>query len=174
MSVIAQTPRIIVREFLPEEKDLFFELMNDTRINYHLPKRNPEQIREVFIETIADYLQGQKLTRWGIFDTLTGDFIGLGLLKYVPEEPQKAELGYVLHLHYHGKGIATELSKALIVYGFDKMNLSEIFAVTTHENIASQQVLLKAGLTQGEHIIRGGLELSFFSVSRDAYLSAKL
>jgi ribosomal-protein-alanine N-acetyltransferase len=168
MSVIVQTPRIIIREFLPEEKDLFFELMNDIRINQNLPKRNPEQIREVFIETIADYLQGQKLTRWGIFDTLTGDFIGLSLLKYVPEEPHKAELGYVLHLHYHGKGIATELSKALVIYGFDKMHLSEIFAVTTHENIASQRVLLKAGLTQGEHMIRGGLELSFFNISNKA------
>jgi ribosomal-protein-alanine N-acetyltransferase len=166
MAIIIQTPRIIVREFLPEEKDLFFDLLNDTRINEHLPKRSPEEIREVFIEIISHYLQGIKLTRWGIFDALTGDFIGLGLLKFEADQPGKAELGYVLHLKYHGKGIATELSKALITYGFEKMQLNEIFAVTTHQNIPSQQVLLKAGLVQGPHIERHGLELSFFKIER--------
>jgi [ribosomal protein S5]-alanine N-acetyltransferase len=166
MAIITQTPRLIIREFLPEEKDLFFDLMTDTRINSQLPKRSPNQIREVFIETISHYLQGFKLSRWGVFDTLTGDFIGLGLLKFEADEPQRAELGYVLHLKYHGKGLATELSKALITYGFEKMQLNEIFAVTTHQNLASQQVLLKAGLVQGPHILRSGLELSFFKIAR--------
>jgi ribosomal-protein-alanine N-acetyltransferase len=166
MAIITQTPRFIVREFLPEEKNLFFDLMSDTRINSQLPKRSPDQIREVFIETISHYLQGFKLSRWGIFDALTGDFIDLGLLKPESDEPGKAELGYVLHLNYHGKGLATELSKALIDYGFEKMQLNQIFAVTTHQNIASQQVLLKAGMVQGPHIQRGGLELSFFKIER--------
>jgi ribosomal-protein-alanine N-acetyltransferase len=171
MAIITQSPRIIIREFLPEEKELFLTLMCDTRINAYLPKRSPEKLSEIFVETIADYLQGQKLTRWGIFDVITGDFIGLSLLKYNADEPHKAELGYVLHLQYHGKGLATELSKALITYGFEKRALSEVYAVTDHENIPSQQVLLKAGLIQGEHVIRGQEELSFFSISRDAYFS---
>ncbi|MBW4888209.1 GNAT family N-acetyltransferase [Mucilaginibacter sp. HMF5004] len=171
MAIITQTPRIIIREFLPEEQELFFYLMNDTRINEYLPKRDEQQIRDVFIDTIADYLKGIKLTRWGMFDSLTGDFIGLALLKYVAEEPHWAELGYVLHLNYHGKGIATEMAKALLSYGFEQMGLAEIFAVTNHVNIPSQQVLLKAGLKQGKHITRGGEELSFFNITNQDYRS---
>jgi len=172
MPVITRTPRVIIREFLPQEEELLIGLLKDNRINVDLPKRTEDQMREVFRETIADYLQGIKLTRWAIVDALTGDFIGLALLKYVADEPYKAELGYVLHLAHHGKGIATELSKALMVYGFEKMGLAEIFAVTTHDNIPSQKVLLKAGLVQGEHIVRNDLELSFFKITRAAYYNS--
>ena len=169
MPVITSTPRVIIREFLPQEEDLLIGLLTDQRINADLPKRTEDQMREVFRETIADYLQGIKLTRWAIVDALNGDFIGLALLKYVADEPHKAELGYVLHLAHHGKGIATELSKALVVYGFEKAGLAEIFAVTTHRNIPSQNVLLKTGLVQGEHVFRHDQELSFFKLSREEY-----
>jgi ribosomal-protein-alanine N-acetyltransferase len=168
MAVITQTSRIVIREFLPEEKDLFFNLMADSRINAYLPKRSHQQIRDVFIETIAEYLQGIKLTRWGIFNALNGDFIGLAILRYT-DEALKAELGYVLHLCHHGKGLATEMAKALVGYGFEKMNLKEIFAVTDHENVPSQQVLLKAGFTQGEHIVRHSQELSYFEILKDEW-----
>jgi ribosomal-protein-alanine N-acetyltransferase len=169
MAIITQTPRVIIREFLPQEQQLFIDLMSDTRINAYLPKRNIEQMRQVFTETIAHYLQGVKLTRWGIFDVVTNDFMGLCLLKFVDDDPTKAELGYVLHLAHHGKGIATELCKALVTYGFESEGLQEIYAVTTHQNVPSQRVLLKAGLHQRKHITRGDEELSFFSISRQEY-----
>ena len=37
-------------------------------------------------------------------------------------------------------------AKALLNYGFENLNLKEIYAVTHLDNIASQKVLIKSGL----------------------------
>jgi len=171
MSIIAQTPRMLIREFLPEEKEQFISLMTDTRINVYLPKRNEQQLYDLFTETIAEYLQGIKLTRWGMFDVDTGELMGLAILRFNADDPGKAELGYALHLHYHGRGLASEMAKALVRYGFEVMQLREIMAVMVEENVLSHKVLLKAGLKRGENIIRGGMELAFYAIEREKYFA---
>ncbi|OCX50378.1 hypothetical protein BEL04_21575 [Mucilaginibacter sp. PPCGB 2223] len=172
-TIIARTPRLIIREFLPEEKEHFFTLMADTRINAYLPKRSHQQIYDVFTDTIADYLQGIKLTRWGMFDVVTGELAGLAILRYNAEDAEKAELGYALHLHYHGRGLATEMAKTLVRYGFEVMQLREIIAVTVEENSLSHKVLLKAGLKRGDNTVRSGEELAFYSLQREDYFALR-
>jgi ribosomal-protein-alanine N-acetyltransferase len=168
MAIIAQTPRIIVREYLPDEEAIFLELLIDPRVTDYIPKRNNEENSKIFHDTLADYANGIKLARWGVFDIANGEFIGLGMLKAT--EPDTAELGYVLHDKFKGRGIATELANALLEYGFEQINLPEIFAVTVKENIPSQKVLLKAGLVEGEDMLRNDMWLSYFKISHEDWL----
>ena len=48
---------------------------------------------------------------------------------------------------YWGKGYSTEMTNELIQYGFIQKNLNKIVGITHSDNIASQKVLQKAGLT---------------------------
>jgi ribosomal-protein-alanine N-acetyltransferase len=82
------------------------------------------------------------------------------------------ELGYVMHQKYWGKGIASEMARIMIGYGFTNTDAKEIVAVTTLENIGSQRVLLKAGMTRMDNFIRPNekKELAFFKVERSAPL----
>jgi ribosomal-protein-alanine N-acetyltransferase len=169
MQIITQTPRLIIREFSPGEEPLFLKLMTDTRVTDYLPPRNAGEISILFKETLDDYTAGIKLSRWGIFSN-DESFIGMCLLKYIIDEPRKAELGYVIHDAYKGKGIATELSNALLVYGFEKIQLTTVFAVTDQDNIASQIVLKKAGLKQGDNLVRNGKELAYFALNADEWV----
>ena len=73
----------------------------------------------------------------------------------------------VIHDRLKGQGIATELAKALVEYGFKKINLNLIFAVTDKANTLSQKVLMKTGFVQGEDIIRNERCLSYFQIARD-------
>jgi ribosomal-protein-alanine N-acetyltransferase len=171
MTIITQTSRLIIREFLPEEEEAFFALMTDERLTAYLPKRNNEQIHELFSDTLAAYQAGNKLIRWGIFNADDFRFIGMCILKHDAAEPGKAELGYVIHHDFKGMGIATEISKALLTYGFADMELNEIFAVTDKANIPSQKVLLKAGLKQGPDMERHGMMLSFFNITAIDWLN---
>jgi ribosomal-protein-alanine N-acetyltransferase len=170
MAIITQTPRIIVREFLPDEEALFLELLSDPLVTDYLPKRNNDENIKIFQDALADYKKGIKLARWGVFDAANGDFIGFGMLKTTEEQPSVAELGYVIHDRLKGQGIATELAKALLEYGFKKINLTQIFAVTDKANTPSQKVLVKADFIQGEDMIRNEKCLSYFQISRDAWL----
>src|SRR5580692_6758501 len=76
MAIITQTPRIIVREYLPDEEALYLELLSDPLVTDYLPKRNNDENSKIFQDTLADYKKGVKLARWGVFDVANGDFIG--------------------------------------------------------------------------------------------------
>ncbi|WP_079989535.1 GNAT family N-acetyltransferase [Candidatus Protochlamydia phocaeensis] len=59
----------------------------------------------------------------------------------------RAELGYVLAKAYWGKGIATLAVKNAIKQGFNDLGVKRIEALVDPENISSQKVLAKAGLS---------------------------
>jgi ribosomal-protein-alanine N-acetyltransferase len=173
MVIITKTPRIIVREYLPDEEALYLELLSDPLVTDYLPKRNNDENSKIFHDTLADYKKGIKLARWGVFDAANGDFIGFGMLKTSENQPSVAELGYVIHDRLKGQGIATELAKALLEYGFKKIDLTQIFAVTDKANTPSQKVLIKADFIQGEDMIRNETCLSYFQISRAEWMNAQ-
>ncbi|MDB5135762.1 MAG: family N-acetyltransferase [Mucilaginibacter sp.] len=164
MQIIVQTPRIIIREFMPEEEVLLVNLYKDERVNQYVTRRTDEETRQKFAEALADYNKGSGLGRWGIFGATDHDFIGVCILKPADSDPAHIELGYVLAQKYWGMGIATELAKALVAYGFEQKGLTEICACTDAENVASQNVLLKAGLVRDGNVFWHGHDLPFFRI----------
>lgn len=59
----------------------------------------------------------------------------------------KAELGYVLAKEYWGKGITSVAVKQAIQMGFANLEIQRIEALVDPDNIASQRVLIKAGMS---------------------------
>jgi ribosomal-protein-alanine N-acetyltransferase len=55
-------------------------------------------------------------------------------------------IGYCLNRHFWNQGYATETAGALLIFGFDQLNLHRIFALCDPENIASARVLEKVGM----------------------------
>ena len=81
----------------------------------------------------------------------------------------KAELGYVLAKIYWGKGIATAAIKQAIEKGFQDLNLVRIEAFVDPDNMVSQRVLIKTGMTC-EGLLKN--HTLFKGVVRDRYLYA--
>jgi ribosomal-protein-alanine N-acetyltransferase len=160
-TVIVQTADFIIRQFLPQEEGIYVDLLADKEVALYLPKRSKEENRQIFKTALEDYAEGKVLGKWGIFNTADNDYMGMCLLLYFGET-QSVEIGYSLHKKYWGKGMATDMAKALINYAFDRTDTPEIVAVTVLENIASQRVLEKAGLHREENINRFNAELAFF------------
>jgi ribosomal-protein-alanine N-acetyltransferase len=167
MNIILQTPRLLIRQFLPDEEQLFVDLYHDEGVTRHLTVRNDDERRKRFKELLNDTYANNSLGRWGVFNTGDGDFIGTCKLMPNDTDPDKIELGYVLAQKYWGKGLATELAKALVSYGFNKKGLWEICACTDSGNIASQNVLLKAGLVSDGTVFWHGRELPFFTIKNN-------
>ena len=107
------------------------------------------------------------LGRWGVFDPANGNLAGTCKLLPNDTDPEKMEIGYVLAKKYWGKGLATELAKALLEYGFNQIGLKEICACVDFENIASQNVLLKAGFAHAGNIFWHGRELPFLVITKE-------
>ena len=61
--------------------------------------------------------------------------------------PDIAELGWVLHPRYHGRGYATEAARAVINFAVTRFGASHFIAHCDSENAASQSVMRKLGMT---------------------------
>ncbi|HEY9535157.1 MAG TPA: GNAT family N-acetyltransferase [Mucilaginibacter sp.] len=174
MTVITQTLRIIIREFLPDELEVYLGHFNDERVTLHLPKRSREERTAIFNIALNQYIDSKTSGIWGMFDNCTGHFIGSCLLRPFNNDKTIMELGYSMEQKYWGRGLGTEMALAIIEHGFTDPSVAEIVAVTTFENIASQRVLEKAGLIREGNLRRGEDDLAFFSLKRESRFSTKI
>ncbi|HVI45064.1 MAG TPA: GNAT family N-acetyltransferase [Chitinophaga sp.] len=166
MRVIYQSDSIIIREFQPEDQALFSRLFENAGVTRYLPPRTPQEYVELFHKALADYHKSV-FSRWGIFRAADDDFIGICVVREFADVPGQVEIGYVLSEAYWGKGVAVETSKALIKYCFEHTDTSEVVAVTDLDNIGSRKVLLKAGFTQLNNLMREEQPLAYFMIRRE-------
>jgi ribosomal-protein-alanine N-acetyltransferase len=108
---------------------------------------------------------GSVTGRWGLFNKADNDFIGMCLLRLFDDGSDSIELGYVFKYNYWGKGIASEMAKALLVHMLNIKPDTKFVAVTDLDNIPSQRVLEKAGMQRDGNYIRTGEELALFRLN---------
>jgi RimJ/RimL family protein N-acetyltransferase len=75
-------------------------------------------------------------------------FIGLSYQTFKSEFTPSVDIGWRLIPEYWGKGFATEGALACLNYGFEKLNIKSIIAISPQLNIKSQTVMLKLGMTK--------------------------
>ena len=103
----------------------------------------PEEIKSRLIKSLEEQKNHEPFGVWAAVDIKTHDFIGWFMLRQ--HRSPEYEVGYMLRKKYWGQGLATEIVKSLVDFGFHKMGLLRIQALTDIENMASQKVLLKVG-----------------------------
>ena len=167
MHIITQTPRLIIREFSPEEQETYLHHFTDEEVCLYLPKRTTEERINIFQTAIANYANSKLTGIWGMFDKESGEFIGSCLLRPFNGDVKILEVGYSMDKKYWGQGIGTEMTEAMVAHSFADADIDEVAAVTVLENIASQRVLEKAGLERADNFFRDGLELAFFRKARE-------
>jgi ribosomal-protein-alanine N-acetyltransferase len=165
MSILYQSPKIIIREFLPSEQQTFLDLFKDTQVTKYLPNATPERYVEMFHELLENY-KNKNLSRWAIFDVSNNDFIGICVARIFVYNTNQIEIGYVLSRKYWGKGIATEVCKAIMQYSFANTTTKEVVAITDINNSGSQNVLQKAGFLRLENLIRNEEEIAYFMTKK--------
>jgi [ribosomal protein S5]-alanine N-acetyltransferase len=92
-----------------------------------------------------------------IFHVLVGeDGTVLGRFNLVNLEDGTAELGYRVAEHVSGQGVATATVRELCQLAATQYGLRKLRAGTTHDNVASQKVLTKAGFVPVGPAVLGG------------------
>lgn len=151
MKIFVETERLILRELLPTDVDGMYELDSDPAVHKYLgnnPVKDKAQIIEVINFVRQQYIDNG-IGRWAIIEKTNNTFIGWAGLKLVKEMTNNHinhyDLGYRLIRKYWGQGLATESAKAAVAYGFDQLNIKEIFAAAHIENHSSNNLLQKLG-----------------------------
>jgi ribosomal-protein-alanine N-acetyltransferase len=141
------TERLELRRFTLEDLDLLDRLYSDPEVMRYVGGVKTRAQTETLLKArVLDYYeQYPGLGMWATLERATGACVGTHLLNHIQGETY-IQVGYVLFSEYWGRGYATEMTIALLRYGFTGLALPEIVAITDMPNIASQRVLLKAGL----------------------------
>jgi ribosomal-protein-alanine N-acetyltransferase len=166
MTTITETRRIIIREFIPDELEIYLNHFVGEEFLRYIPKRTREQRINIFNTAISKYTGSKTMGIWGMFSKADGAFLGSCLLRPFEENPIILELGYSIEQNLWGQGFASEMAAAMIAHAFADKNIAEIIAVTSFPNIASQRVLEKAGLIRAANLTRDNEELACFRLPR--------
>lgn len=76
----------------------------------------------------------------------SGKVIGTIGFMWLQTENRAAEVGYSLSRAYWNRGLMTEALRAVLEFGFTKLNLNRIEAQHESDNPASGRVMMKAGM----------------------------
>ena len=171
------TPRLTLRRFTLDDFELLVRLHADPEVmQYAGGVKNREQTEEVLRVRILEYYERfPGLGIWATIERSTGVCCGTHLLNHIRGESM-IQLGYLLFPEFWGRGYATEMSIAVLRYGFADRKLPRIHALTDQENVPSQQVLLKAGLhrqpdrTFADPSYQGRKPFAFFERSAEEWL----
>ena len=150
MTIILETERLILRHQVIEDLDALWALYCNPNITKYIPDapRSRQEAKEELEWHMHGHPNNPSLGLWATIHKESGKFIGrCGLLPWTIEGQYDVEVAYTIAEEYWGQGLGSEAAQAILNYGFEKLNLSLLICMIDPDNIASQNVAKKIGMT---------------------------
>ena len=148
-SVVAQTERLILRQFHPGDLDALTEVLGDADV-MTFSVTGPLARAQVQ-EKIQSY--GAHWSRWGyglcaVVHRCDDKVIGYCGLQHFDDigGRQEIEVGYRLNRQYWGCGYGSEAAGAIVEFGFVALGLKRMISMIDPRNLRSIRVAEKIGM----------------------------
>ena len=146
--MIIETERTILRRFEISDYQAVFEFGSHPEIGKYTGDellQTTAEAKDIITNVYQSDYKKYAYGRLATVDKANNKVIGFAGLKYLPEF-DATDIGFRFFPEYWNKGIATEVSLALVKYGFQVLKLNRIIGIADPQNIGSIRVLQKAGL----------------------------
>jgi RimJ/RimL family protein N-acetyltransferase len=164
-----KTERLSLRPLVAADAEAYAAMRFHPAVSKWLPTAEGDPI-EAARGTIGRFAAGWQQRRhapWGVF--LQDRLIGHAGLNFVPEFGE-TEVLWAFHPDAWGRGYATEAARAALAYGFDTLALKLIFAITLPDNLASQAVMKRLGLSCRRRVdYKDFTDIVWFDIGREAW-----
>jgi [ribosomal protein S5]-alanine N-acetyltransferase len=143
------TNRLCLRRLNESDDSDMFEYTRNPEVTRFLswePQTEIAQTRQYISKLIAEYNSGNSYA-WAVEIADLKKFIGVVRIFDVSFGNKRGELSYVINPVYQGKGFAFEAIKAIIEFCFSEVGLNRIQAKCTVDNLPSERVLQKLGMS---------------------------
>jgi len=130
--------------------DPLFTLYQDPEIRKYFPDGvlNYEDTRDELEWHMHGHPKYPELGLWATIHKDSGKFIGrCGLLPWEIETKLEIEIAYLLDKNFWHQGLATEAAQAIMQHGFEKLDYNRLICLIDPDNIASQKVAERIGMT---------------------------
>lgn len=142
--------RFLLKHLTQDDAEEILFLRSDERVLEHIDIEKAVTLEDAkhFIEKISSGDDGWVF--WGITEKNSTKVIGTICLWNIEAAESKADIGFVLHPDYWGKGVMQEVVPAVINVGFQKMQLKCIIGEAMPKNIKSIKLMEKLGFRYKE------------------------
>jgi ribosomal-protein-alanine N-acetyltransferase len=148
-TVALVTPRLVLRELDANDAPEIQGYAGNVEVVRHLDwgPNSPEDTAQ-FLATVSVARGAAPRMAYHLAIVLKtgGRLIGGCRIEIRSPAHRSGDLGYVLARHAWGQGYATEATRALLEFGFERLALHRIWAMCDVENHASARVLEKIGM----------------------------
>lgn len=160
-----ETERLLLRPLVIADVDEIHAIYSrDEVMKYVGQVRTREEVEKYIAKMLKSWEENQ-LGMWAIAWKNEAKILGDGGLCFL-DNTSEVEVGYVLDKPYWNLGVATEVAKASLRYGFEVLNLERIVAVANPKNFPSRRVMEKVGMTYEKDAFYYNSDVVYYSISK--------
>lgn len=166
--MILETERLYLRPL--EEKDL--EVLAPMYSNINVMrfigsgKTLTRAQTEKSVANWNEYQTKHGFSNWAVIRKEDDTFLGKCGLSWLPDNSD-VEISYIFDEPYWGMGYATEISKAVLDYGLNKLGLHQIIALVYPQNSPSIKVIEKIGMKYEREAEYWGIKFLYYTIKKN-------
>lgn len=159
MTPVIRTERLLLQPYVPEDEKDFVRLFGNEEVSRWMGDGSvsDEDAQALFGRLFTDVYTTNRFDVWAVRDE--DRLVGHAEIKDTTDV-EGYEIIYALSPEVWGRGLGTELARALVSYGFEELRLSEIHATVASENMASLALLEKVGFSRVKETKSDGGEIA--------------
>lgn len=151
---ILTTPRLTLREILPQDAEQIFAMRASGRVNQFIarPEMDTPEQAAALVERIRNAYENRQAIAFAGLLRDSDTIIGTCGFNNIDFPNLRAEIGGELDVHFWGKHIAQEAVAAIVRFGFETFGLHTIEAKVSPENRGAIFLLEKLGFRKEGHL----------------------
>lgn len=146
-----KTTRLLLRRITKTDAAALLSLRSSEKVMQYIDKERTKTMQEVqaLVERIDNDLNNNDGINWAISLKEKPEIL-IGTIGFwrIIKQHYRAEIGYMIHPDYWGKGLMKEAVTAVIDFGFNNINLHSIEAHINPGNAASAALLETTGFVR--------------------------
>lgn len=144
---VLETERLILRKVKATDIHDIYHYASDDEVTKYVcwPKHLNIKMTEQFLDFLGSQYKTGNYYYWALIHKADNKMIGTAGLPKINDSI--GEIGFVIAKEYWNQGLASEVVKEVIKFGFAKLGLKKIIGYCYKKNIASGKVMTKCGMT---------------------------
>jgi RimJ/RimL family protein N-acetyltransferase len=170
MSIVLETPRLLLRHLQHDDVDAIFAVIGDPVTMQYYPRTFGRKDADEWIERNLGRYAEQGHGLYAVVLRSTGDVIGdCGLVTQQIEGEPLLEVGYHLRRDQWGNGYATEAARGCVKHAFRTLGAEKVISLIRPENLPSRRVAERNGMRIEREVTFCGLPHLVYAMKREDY-----
>ena len=175
MATILETERLVLREWEPADAEALFRIVSDPEVMRYIDDGRPwadiARVRD-WVERLQQSYRTRGYSRWAVVEKESGHAVGS--CGFAPLPSGEIDFGYLFAPECWGRGYATEVGRATLRHGFERLGFTEVVASVAPEHTPSRRVLEKLGFRyRGLEVLEGDKDESAIYVATNPNIAER-